>query len=68
MDPFDAQEFWRALGRLYDASVETREAASQLLEITRSHERRLDKAEVTIQAILDAINRRERSEPPAPPQ
>ena len=69
---------WRALGRLYDSTVETREAVEGLRKGTdrlltaveklslaaqaqqqmlEQHERRLDRNEITTQAILEDIRR-----------
>ncbi len=52
MTDFEKEEFWKALGRLYDSSVELRQvaeaqqrAAKHLLEAVESHEKRLDKNE-----------------------
>jgi hypothetical protein len=58
MDEFEKSEFWKALGRLYDASVRTNEGVAGLLKIVESHEKRLDKAEVKMEAILEELRRR----------
>ncbi len=63
------EEFWKALGRLYDDVLETKESVKQLNEaagrlasavqkdheIIMVHERRLDRAEITIEAILEDL-------------
>ena len=68
-DNFD--EVWKALGRLYDSTVETRagmeelrKTASLLLsavekhqQVVESHERRLDRTEITVEAILEDLRR-----------
>ena len=62
---------WRALGRLYDSTLETREAADRLLsaveklsvaveaqrQMIEFHERRLDRNEITVEAILEDLRR-----------
>ena len=58
MTEFETGEFWNALGRLYDSTVKLHEASGHLLEIVQSHEKRLDRAEVRVQAILEELKRR----------
>ena len=84
-------EFWAALGRLYDEILEMKESieklrrtgeqaredirglteASKLLlsaaekhqQIVDSHERRLDRTEVTVEAILEDLRRHREQRP-----
>jgi hypothetical protein len=72
------EEFWKALGRLYDETLEIKEsikasnqsigdlaeATQRLLTaaekhqlVVESHERRLDRTEVTVEAILEDLRR-----------
>ena len=72
------EEFWKALGRLYDSTLENQEsieklrvaneaisqATARLLnavekhqQIVESHERRLDRNEITVEAILEDLRR-----------
>ena len=78
MEFTNAEEFWAALGRLYDSTLELRgridklsEASEHLVRATENlhyatenlhsiaetHERRLDRAEITIEAILEDLRR-----------
>jgi hypothetical protein len=71
-------EFWKALGRLYDDTLEMKEsirelrqsnealseAAGRLLSaaekqqlVVESHERRPDRTEITVEAILEDLRR-----------
>ena len=65
MTDFERDEFWKALGRLYDASVNVVTATDRLREISESHEKRLDKLEVVQQWLAEKERRREKGEPPA---
>ena len=72
------EEFWEALGRLYDSTLknteeirelressqELREAATLLAnavqrdhDVIMAHERRLDRVEITVEAILEDLRR-----------
>ncbi len=72
------EEFWNALGRLYDSNLKNaeeirdlrasisdlREAASHLANadekdhaVIMEHERRLDRHEITVEAILEDLRR-----------
>jgi len=72
------EEFWAALGRLYDANVKNaeeikelrasigdlREVAAHLAnavetdhKVIMEHERRLDRTEITVEAILEDLRR-----------
>ncbi len=83
---FDKDEFWAALGRLYNDTLVMKEAAerslesivqlraetSDLLAIARihqdslvKHEKRLDRTEVTVEAILEDLRRHRENRPPA---
>ena len=85
MDFASFDEFWKALGRLYDSTVETKEAirelrgsikdlesvsaktlaaVQQLHAVVTEHERmlqqqdrRLDRSEITVEAILEDLRR-----------
>ena len=78
MDFATFDEFWKALGRLYDDILEIKEsikedrasirelreanqalsdATARLLTVVESHERRLDRTEITIEAILEDLRR-----------
>lgn len=77
-------EFWAALGRLYDETLEMKqsihaqgesikdlaEATQRLLTavekhqiVVESHERRLDRTEVTVEAILEDLRRHREQRP-----
>ena len=56
----DPQEFWNALGRLYDSIVELKQQStelhasiSELAAIAKSHENRLDSAEIRVLGFYD---------------
>jgi len=64
MTDFEKAEFWEALGRLYNSSVAIKEATEALARnaeeragIARSHENRLDRAEVLVEALLEDMRR-----------
>ena len=85
MDFASFDEFWKALGRLYDSTLQNtedirelrssiaelknstaelrnstedlRDASQHLLTAVDKHERRLDRAEITIEAILEDLRR-----------
>jgi hypothetical protein len=71
MTDFDKEEFWKGLGRLYEESVRQSEKLSvlsaivtdlghvvdQLVTVAQSHEKRLDRNEVTVEAILEDLRR-----------
>ena len=46
MTEHEKQEFWAALGQLYDASLALQRAGEALRDTAQAHERRLDKLEV----------------------
>jgi hypothetical protein len=62
MSEFQKEEFWKALGRLYDAAVATREATEQLRLLSESHEKRLDKLEVVQQWLAEKERAREKGQ------
>lgn len=62
MTAFDKEEFWKSLGRLYDASVETRIASERLVEIAQAHESRLDRPEVVQEWLAEKERRSEKGE------
>jgi len=67
----NSEEFWAALGRLYDSTLELRgrldrlseasehlvHATENLHKVAETHERRLDRAEITVEAILEDLRR-----------
>jgi len=71
MEFASAEEFWAALGRLYDSTLELRgridglneagvrlvQATEALRQVAETHERRLDRAEITVEAILEDLRR-----------
>ena len=78
MDFASFDEFWKALGRLYDSTLENKEAirelrasikdldsvaaktlsaVQQLHAVVTDHERRLDRNEITVEAILEDLRR-----------
>lgn len=52
MTDFEKEEFWKALGRLYDSTVELR-------QIAESHEKRLDQTVTIIQWLAEKERKRE---------
>lgn len=74
MTDFEKEEFWKALGRLYDSSVETRKSieelharTSDLLRVAELHQRelqaqekRLDRIDVLLQWVVEAERKREK--------
>jgi len=78
------EEFWAALGRLYDETLQIKEsmqvqgksigdlaeATQRLLTavekhqlVVESHERRLDRTEITVEAILEDLRRHREQRP-----
>jgi hypothetical protein len=57
MNDVEKDEFWRALGRLYDSSLNTLRAIEELRKIAETHEKRLDYSEVLLNALREEINR-----------
>jgi len=85
MDFATFDEFWKALGRLYDDILEIKEsikedrqsakedresvrelseATRRLLSVVEAHERRLDRTEITVEAILEDLRRHREGRPP----
>lgn len=62
MTDFEKEEFWRGLGRLYDASVNLVAATEKLRETAVAHEKRLDRLEVVQQWLADAERKREKGD------
>jgi hypothetical protein len=62
MTDFEKEEFWNALGRLYDASLNLVNATEKLRETAVAHESRLDHLEVVQQWIAERERRREKDE------
>lgn len=60
MDAFEKDEFWKALGRLYDTSANLVGALGELRKLSESHERRLDKLEVVQQWLAEKERDREK--------
>jgi len=57
MNNFEKEEFWKALGRLYDSSLNTLRATEELRRIAEAHEKRLDYSDVLLDALRQEINR-----------
>lgn len=64
MTDYEKQEFWNALGRLYDSTVKLHLVTEKLAEVAASHERRLDHSDVLLDALRDEINRLKQNRPP----
>jgi len=62
MDEFNVEEFWKGLGRLYNASVELHSATEELRKTAEIHERRLDKLEVIQSWLAEKERKREKGE------
>jgi Ca2+-binding EF-hand superfamily protein len=60
MTDFEKEEFWKSLGRLYDATNNLVIATEHLREIAESHEKRLDKLEVVQQWLAEKERKREK--------
>jgi hypothetical protein len=55
----EKMEFWKSLGRLYDASVSLQVACEALRETAVAHEKRLDRVEVIQQWLAEKERKRE---------
>jgi hypothetical protein len=62
MTEFEKEEFWKALERHYDESVQLRRTTEALRDVAVSHEKRLDKAEVIVQWLTERERKREKEE------
>jgi len=62
MTEYEKQEFWQALGRLYEATVKLSVASEALRQTAESHEKRLDHVEVVQQWLAEKERRREKEE------
>jgi hypothetical protein len=62
MTDFEKQEFWNALGRLYDTSVNLVTATERLRDTAIAHEKRLDKLEVVQQWLAEKERQREKGQ------
>jgi len=62
LDDYEKQEFWSALGRLYDATRNLAAAAESLRLTAEAHESRLDKLEVVQQWLAEKERTREKGE------
>jgi hypothetical protein len=62
LDDYEKQEFWSALGRLYDATRNLASAAESLRLTAEAHEKRLDKLEVVQQWLAEKERAREKGE------
>jgi hypothetical protein len=60
MDNFEKEEFWKGLGRLYDATERLVEATEQLRQTAQAHEHRLDHIEVVQQWLAEKERKREK--------
>jgi len=60
MTDFEKEEFWKSLGRLYDAATKTLAATEELRLVAESHEKRLDKLEVVQQWLAEKERKREK--------
>lgn len=60
MTEHEKMEFWSALGRLYDASVELHAATEALRKTAEAHEHRLDHLEVIQQWLAEKERKREK--------
>jgi len=58
MTDFEKEEFWKGLGRLYDASVNLVIATERLQTIAEAHEKRLDRLEVVQEWLADKERQR----------
>ena len=59
MTDLEKDEFWKALGRLYDSTRATADAAERLVEITQSHEKRLNRLDVIVQWLSEEQRKRD---------
>jgi len=57
MTDFEKQEFWNALGRLYDTTAALRDATAALRHVAASGEKRLGAYEVKTEALLEELKR-----------
>ena len=57
MTDYEKEEFWKALGRLYDATQKLAVVSENLVETARLHEKRLDYSDVLLDALREEINR-----------
>jgi hypothetical protein len=62
MTDFEKQEFWNALGRLYDTSVNLVTATERLRDTAIAHEKRLDKLEVVQPWLAEKERQREKGQ------
>jgi hypothetical protein len=62
LNSFDKEEFWKSLGRLYDATQNLVVATEKLRETAVAHESRLDKLEVVQQWLAEREREREKKE------
>ena len=62
MTEFEKEEFWKGLGRLYDASVNLVTATETLRQTAEAHEKRLDKLEVVQQWLAEKERAREKGQ------
>ncbi len=57
MDQFEKDEFWNALRRLDDSSLNTLHATEELRRIAETHEKRRDYSDVLLDALREEIRR-----------
>ena len=59
MTDYEKEEFWKALGRLYDSSVALKTATEKLAEIATAHEKRVDRLDVIVDWLADEERKRQ---------
>jgi hypothetical protein len=62
VNEYEKEEFWKALGRLYDASVALQHASEALRLTAEAHEHRLDKIEVVQEWLARKEREREKGQ------
>jgi IS5 family transposase len=62
MTEFEKEDFWKGLGRLYDASVNLVTATERLRVTAEAHEKRLDMLEVVQQWLAEKEREREKGQ------
>ena len=58
MTTLDQQEFWVALGRLYETTVNLKDSIESLSKVAQAHESRLDKLEVVQLWLVEEAKRK----------
>lgn len=57
---FEKEEFWKALGRLYDSAVALQASVEGLQKVAEGHEKRLDRLDVIVQWLAEKERNREK--------